>query len=63
MSRCHLPTAVSSSGSLTAIPLMALQPRNVLPRLEDRNKRRVLILECWSANAAVFLNDSAVELF
>lgn len=33
------------------------------PRFEDRDDHRVLVVECWPSNSAVFLKDGAVERF
>lgn len=35
----------------------------VHPRFEDRNEKRVLAVECWAANSAVFVKEAGGEKF
>jgi hypothetical protein len=41
----------------------AHQMMYVHPRFEDRDEERVLVVECWKSNSAVFVKDGAVERF
>jgi hypothetical protein len=35
----------------------------VHPRFEDREEKRVLVVECWAANSAVFVKEGGAEKF